>query len=131
MLTEEERVSLALARNDKEAAEKRFFDAAQPFYHYGFSVGCRDTHHWDVYADRPAFKENAHNAVQPERCHLQVPADNRVRERVFAIRGEPGNVIVRDEHSDPHRPHPRESLKFDTLDAAMGWISRQLMKVPE
>lgn len=51
-------------------------------------------------------------------------------ERAFRIRGEPGNVIVLDERWNPHKPHPRESMTFRTIGAAMLWISEELMQEP-
>lgn len=49
------------------------------------------------------------------------------KERAFAIRGEPGDVRVRDERTDPARPHPRETLRFKSVQAALLWCAEDLM----
>jgi hypothetical protein len=49
------------------------------------------------------------------------------QERAFAIRGEPGNIYVRDERWDKNRPHPRDSIRFLSVEAAMVWITKQLL----
>lgn len=129
-LTLEEKTSYAAQRGKLDAAEKHYFDEAQPFFPLGFSITCRNPGHWDIYADRPSFKEEAHNAIQPERFHQTVPGSKRCRERAFRIRGEAGEVIVIDERSDPHRPHPRDHHTFRSVIGAMLWICEELMQEP-
>ncbi len=65
-----------------------------------FSFSQRDTYHWDV--------------VTRER-------------RVFCIRGEPGDIYIRDERSPSHRDGPVTKLSFKTVDAAVAWITSELM----
>ncbi|KLK91378.1 hypothetical protein AA309_19955 [Microvirga vignae] len=71
-----------------------------------FSFAQRDTHHWDV-------------------------SDGR--ERVFAIRGEPGRIIVRDERSGDQQygRHPRAISCFETVNQAMAWCALQLILNPK
>lgn len=54
------------------------------------------------------------------------------KERAFAIRGEPGMVIVRDERSDEQKygKFPRASLNFPSIQAAIGYIAFQFMAEP-
>jgi hypothetical protein len=59
-----------------------------------FNVYQRDEHHWDV-------------------------SDGK--RRVFAIRGEPGAVLVRDERKGP------KSHSFKTVTAAVAWCADELM----
>lgn len=129
-LTLEEKTSFAAGRAELLAAEKHFYDAAQPFFPLGFSIGYRNPGHWDIYASCPAYRGQAHNATQPERCHTQVPRTGRQRERAFRIRGEPGNVLIYDERSNPHRPTPRADLTFRSVMSAMVWICEELMQEP-
>lgn len=129
-LTLEEKTSYAAYRGKLDAAEKHFFDEAQPFFPCGFSITRRNPGHWDIYASRPAYQEEAHNATQPEHCHITVPGSKRCNERAFRIRGEPGNVLIYDERSNPHRPHPRADLTFKSVLAAMMWICEELMQEP-
>ena len=41
----------AACRNAKPT-DKHFFDPAQPFFPLGFSVGCRNPDHWDIYTEQ-------------------------------------------------------------------------------
>lgn len=70
-----------------------------------FNVSRRNPHHWDVSAVGVG--------------------------RAFAIRGEPGDVIVRDEREDASRPHPRPVLRFKSVAIAMAWIADELMQEPQ
>lgn len=129
-LTLEEKTSYAAYKARKNEAEKHFFDAAQPFFPFGFGISYRNPGHWDIFADRPAFEEMAHNATQPECNHKRIPGSERIRERAFRIRGEPGDVLVYDERGDPHRPFPRGDVHFRSMTAAMLWIAEELMQEP-
>ena len=126
-LTLEEKTNGAVIRAREVEAEKHFFDAAQPFYPFGFSVGYRNPGHWDVVARRTPGKAAAWRHAHPDG---RTSDQDDVRERAFRIRGEPGDVVVLDERWDPHRPHPRESLRFRSVMAAMLWITEELMQEP-
>ncbi|MBR0879539.1 hypothetical protein ABIF65_002404 [Bradyrhizobium japonicum] len=125
--TLDEKFNFAEMRAREATAEKHFFDAAQPFFPLGFSVGNRNHGHWDVFAQMCPGKASAWQAAHPEGS---TSATDRDRERAFRIRGEPGNVVVFDERWDPHRPHPRETLKFRSVLAAMVYIMEELMQEP-
>lgn len=127
LLTIEQKVSYAETRAREEAAEKHFFDQAQPHFPLGFSVCYRGESHWDVSAEQCPGKASAWRYANPGG---QTTAQDGGRERAFTIRGEPGKVVVYDERWDPHRPHPREALKFKSVTMAMMWIVEELMEVP-
>jgi hypothetical protein len=126
--TLEEDMNFAVVRAKEQAAELHFFDKAQPYFPFGFSVGYRNPGHWDIYASQCPGKTSAWLSVDPE--GRKTSARDGERERAFRIRGEPGNVIVMDERWDPHRPRPRESLTFRSVMAAMVYIAEELMQEP-
>lgn len=126
-LTVEEKMEAAAVRAKQLAAEKHFYDAAQPFYPMGFSVFYRNPGHWDVTAKITPGQASAWLESHPEGRTTDTDYGT---ERAFRIRGEPGNVIVMDERWDPHRPHPRASLNFRSVMAAMVWIAEELMREP-
>jgi hypothetical protein len=126
--TLQEKLGGAVARAREETTGKHFFDKAQPFFPLGFSVGYRNPGHWDVWAKTcPGMKE-AWLAAHPG--GEIIASGEEPRERAFRIRGEPGNVVVLDERWNPHRPHPRESMKFRSVLSAMLWIVEELMQEP-
>ena len=126
-LTLDEKAEYAAMRARRDEAEKHFYDAAEPFYPLGFSVGYRNPGHWDVYAAKHPGFEQAHEHINgPGSVSPNKPG----KERVFAIRGEPGAVVVRDERWNPHRPHPREPMTFRSVAHAMLWIADELMQEP-
>lgn len=124
-LTLDEKLGYAKTRAGEEEAERHFYDKAQPFYPRGFSIGYRNPGHWDVYADQAPGKASAWRAAHP---NGETTAQDGGRERAFRIRGEPGNVMVFDERWNPHRPHPRETINFRSVMAAMVWIAEELMQ---
>lgn len=126
-LTLEEKVNSAEHRAREKEAEKHFFDAAQPHFPLGFSIGYRNPGHWDIYAQECPGRTSAWLAANPGGS---TSARDGQQERAFCIRGEPGEVFVRDERWDPNRPHPRESMKFRSVMAAMVWICEELMREP-
>jgi hypothetical protein len=126
-LTLDEKLSFAKRRASVVEAEKYFFDEAQPHYPLGFSVIYRNPGHWDIIAKEAPGRASAWLAANPGG---QTSATDDQRERAFRIRGEPGSVVVFDERWDPHRPHPRESMCFRSVMAAMLWISDELMQEP-
>lgn len=126
-LTLDEKTEYAARRAAEIEAEKHFFDAAQPFYPYGFSIGYRNPGHWDIYARQVPGKVSAWLHANPG---SSTSAKDGERERAFCIRGEAGNVAVRDERWNPHKPHPRECLTFRSVAAAMLWIGEELMQEP-
>src|SRR5690349_17534578 len=65
-LTLQEKLNGVVSRAREVEAEKHFFDAAQPFYPLGFSVGYRNPGHWDVYAQQCPGKASAWKAAHPE-----------------------------------------------------------------
>jgi hypothetical protein len=127
-LTLEEKVSYAQSRAREKEAEKHFFDLNQPHFPFGFSIGQRNPGHWDIYARQCPGKVSAFNHANPGGF---TSAKDGQQERAFCIRGEPGDVRVRDERWDPHRPFPRENMKFRSVLAAMLWICEELMQEPQ
>jgi hypothetical protein len=140
-LTLDEKLSSAEMRAREIECEKHFFDEAQPFFPLGFSVGYRNPGHWDIYAPQVPGKDAAWlTAHGPGSSINGATIDDiekvkahRPRERAFAIRGEPGNVVVRDERWNPHRPFPRrDSLPtFKSVMAAMIYVMEELMQEPK
>jgi hypothetical protein len=126
--TLEEKQEFAATRAKEKAAEVHFFDAAQPFFPLGFSVGYRNPGHWDIFASQCPGKVQAFLSVDPVGRYTD--AKDGGRERAFRVRGNPGDVVVFDERWDPHRPHPREPLKFRSVLGAMLWIVEELMREP-
>lgn len=126
--TLQEKADAASDRVRQQVAEKHFYDKAQPFFPLGFSVGYRNPGHWDIYAEQVPGKVSAFLSVDPE--HRSTSGKDGGRERAFRIRGEPGNVQVIDERWNPHKPHPREWMKFHSILAAMLWIVEELMQEP-
>lgn len=126
-LTLEEQMNGAETRARERTAEKHFFDQAQPFFPFGFSIGRRNAGHWDVYAKQCPGYASAWQAAHPEGS---TSANDGDRERAFRIRGEPGDVQVIDERWNPNNPHPREWMKFRSITAAMVWICEELMQEP-
>ncbi|MET4720716.1 hypothetical protein ABIF63_004822 [Bradyrhizobium japonicum] len=96
--TLDEKLAGAESRAREAAAEKHFFDLAQPFSPLGFSVGYRNPGHWDIYAKQCPGFASAWQAAHPEGT---TSARDGEHERAFRIRGEPGNVFVYDERWDP------------------------------
>lgn len=127
-LTLEEKTSYAVSRAREAEAEKHFFDKAQPFYPLGFSVNYRNPGHWDVYARCAPGKVSAWQAAHPNGQTSERDGQN---ERAFRIRGETGNVAVLDERWNPYKPHPRETVKFRSVMAAMLWVAEELMQEPQ
>lgn len=126
-LTIDEKVNYAVMAAREDAAEKHFFNAAQPFFPLGFSVNHRNQGHWDIYARRSPGKVAAWEHAHPEGS---TSAKDDERERAFRIRGTPGNVVVYDERWNPHQPHPRADIKFRSVLSAMLWIVEELMQEP-
>jgi hypothetical protein len=126
-LTVEEKMGAAQARARDEAAEKHFFDAAQPHYPFGFNICHRNPGHWDIYARECPGRRSAWLEANPGGM---TSAKDGQTERAFRIRGEPGGVVVFDERWNPRDPHPRESKKFRSVMAAMVWICEELMQEP-
>lgn len=124
-LTIDEKTSFAADHARRLEAEKHFFDAAQPFYPYGFSIFYRNPGHWDISAQQTPGKVRA-----LEYAGGSTTARDGGQERAFRIRGEPGKVVVLDERWDPHRPHPRDEIKFRSVMAAVMWIAEELMQEP-
>ncbi len=126
-LTLEEKSDAAADRARLLAAQKHFFDLSEPFFPLGFSVTYRNPGHWDITAKAHPGEGPAWEHVNGAGSTSQKDGD---RERAFAIRGEPGNVVVRDERWNPHRPHPRETPTFRSVMGAMLWIMEELMQEP-
>lgn len=127
-LTVDEKMQSAAMDARQIEAEKHFFNASQPHICRWFSVQKRNENHWDVAAPQAMGYASAWMA-----SHLtgsSTSAKDGDTERAFRIRGEPGNVVVFDERWDPHRPHPRESMRFRSIAMAMAWIADELMAEP-
>lgn len=128
-LTLEEKTNCAMRRAAEVTAEKHFFDLNAPkHFPCGFSIYRRNTGHWDVAADMVSGRASAWLAAHPGGTTSEKDGG---RERAFRIRGEPGNVVVYDERWDPHRPHPRNDIKFRSVMMAVLWIAEELMKEPK
>jgi hypothetical protein len=128
-LTLREKLNGAEESAREREAEIHFFEAAQPFFPLGFSVGYRNPGHWDIYAEQCPGKASAWKAAHPTGT---TTARDGGRERAFCIRGEPGNVVVRDERWDPTRPFPRRDTlpTFRSVMGAMLYICEELMQEP-
>lgn len=114
-------------RKELEIAHgKTFYDAALPHFPLGFSIHNRNPGHWDIVAKQVPGRVSAWKAANPEGSTIETDGAN---ERAFCIRGEPGNVVVRDERWNPHNPSP-DPLKFPDVATAMAWICTELMKEP-
>ncbi|MBN6820661.1 hypothetical protein JRF84_13845 [Methylobacterium organophilum] len=126
-LTLEEKVAGAERRARELAAEKHFYDAAQPFFPLGFSVSYRNPGHWDVIARECPGRVSAWEAANPDG---RTSAQDGGLSRAFRIRGEPGEVTVYDERWNPHRERGLPPLTFRTVTMAMLWIVEELMQEP-
>lgn len=126
-LTLEEKTEAAEHRAREKAAELHFFDQGQPHYPLGFSIHYRNPGHWDVAASETPGRASAWLAANPGG---RTNGRDGSTERAFRIRGEPGAVVVFDERWNPHKPHPRESMEFRSVSAAMAWIVEELMQEP-
>ncbi|MFC3693373.1 hypothetical protein [Chenggangzhangella methanolivorans] len=127
-LTIDEKLNAAQRRAREHTLEKHYFDAAQPFFPRGFTVYRRNSGHWDVSARQCPGRIRAWLEANPGSSTSET--EGEARERAFRIRGEPGAVVVFDERWNPHRPHPREPLRFRSVAAAMLWISEEMMQDP-
>lgn len=93
-----------------------------------FSVCQRDTHHFDIISDRRPGYVQWYYEQNPD--GVAYPMRDGGRERAFAIRGEPGEIYIRDERWDWDRKFPRESLKFPSVESAMAWVVATLLVKP-
>ena len=107
--------------------ECRHYDAAQPFYPLGFSIGYRNPGHWDVYAAETPGRVSAWLEANPG---SSTSTRDGERQRAFRIRGDAGAVIVDDERWNPREPHPREPHHFQTVAEAVAWIATEMMREP-
>lgn len=97
-----------------------------PFVPGSFSVGQRDTHHFDIFAPRrPGYVQWYYREENPD--GVAYPMRDGGNERAFAIRGEPGAIYIRDERWDQDRPRPRDCIDFPSVEAAMAWVVATLM----
>ena len=126
-LSIDEKAAYAAHRAKEVAAEKHFYDLHRPHFPLGFSVGYRNPGHWDVYAQRAHGRPEAFMYANPGGFTSDKDPS---RERAFAIRGEPGRVIVRDERWNPHRKFGDVFPPFRSVMAAMLWIMEELMQEP-
>lgn len=92
----------------------------------GFSVGQRDTYHFDVYARRrPGYVQWFY---EKNPTSVAYPMADGQQERAFAIRGEPGKICVRDERWDrASEMRDRKPLTFPSVESAMAWIVATLL----
>lgn len=90
-----------------------------------FSVWARDTYHFDVGAERRPGYIKWWLAENP--TSMAYPLMDGGSERAFAIRGEPGNIYIRDERWDPEAPRPRPLRQFASVEAAMAWVTAELL----
>ena len=122
-----EKTAFAESLAREKAAEKHFFDIAQPFFPLGLSINYRNPGHWDVYAHQAPGKASAWRVAHP---NGETNEQDGGVERAFRIRGEPGSVIVLDERWNPHCPYPRGRMQFRSVLGAMLWIVEELMQEP-
>ncbi len=127
-LTLDEKTHYAARRAVEREAELHFFDANQPHFPLGFSIGWRNPGHWDIYAERAHGRPAAFMHVNPQGSTSDKDPS---RERAFRIRGEAGEVVVYDERWNPHRQRGGDPLKFRSVMAAMVWICEELMQEPQ
>jgi hypothetical protein len=93
----------------------------------GFTVSRRDTYHFDIYTERrPGYVQSYY---QRNPYHLCQPMADLEIERAFAIRGEPGNIYIRDERWDLDKKSNRTDVIFPTVESAMAWVVATLMIV--
>lgn len=116
------------ARHDRERQEQ--LANSRPyipgrFVPGSFSVGQRDTHHFDIGAVRRPGYVQWYYEQNPN--SIAYPMADGLRERAFAIRGEPGAIYVRDERWDRENPRPRPMLEFPSVESAMAWVVATLM----
>lgn len=123
-LTLETKMSCDGRRAQEVAAEKHFFMLNQPFFPNGFDVHRRNPGHWDIIAKQVPGKYSAWRAANPGG---ETSGKDGETERAFRIRGEDGEVVLMDERWDPFRPHPRPSITFRTVTAAMLYVVEELM----
>lgn len=90
-----------------------------------YSVGQRDTYHFDIFSPRRPGYVQWYYRENPT-C-VAYPMNEGAQERAFAIRGEPGRIFVRDERWDYKQPPPRDSLKFPSVESAFAWITATLL----
>lgn len=126
-LTVDEKMNFGARRGREKEAEEHFFDIAQPFYPLGFSVIYRNPGHWDIIARECPGRASAWRAAHTDGY---TSAQDGQRVRAFRIRGKPDEVLIMDERWNPRQPHPRESLKFRSIQSAMLWIIEELMQEP-
>lgn len=124
-LTVEQKTTYAAQHAREPSAEKHFYDLNLKTYRAGyFSCTERNEGHWDIYAPQVQGKASAWRFANPKG---RTTAEDGLTERAFCIRGEGTEVFVRDERWNPHRPHPRGSMEFRSVQGAMLWISEELM----
>jgi len=133
--TVEQAMDNAKMRAAEKAAEIFFYKKNTPFYPLGFSVTNRNPGHWDIFAEKVPGEASAWKSSHPDGS---TSAKDNGRERAFCIRGGPHEVqwggdglfYVRDERWNPLNPHPRKSMPFRSVIAAMVWICEELMQEP-
>lgn len=90
-----------------------------------FSVVQRDRYHFDVYAQRrPGYVQYFY---EKNPTSISYPMAEGLDERAFAIRGEPGDIYVRDERWDIDKNRSRAAHRFESVKQAMTWISSLML----
>lgn len=90
-----------------------------------FSVSQRDTHHFDIFAPRrPGYVQWYYNKNPDEAVE---PMNDRAQERAFAIRGEPGNIYLRDERWDIDPKASNLVYPFPSVESAMAFVVATLL----
>ncbi len=90
-----------------------------------FSVWQRDTYHFDIGATtRPGYVKWW---LEENPTSMGYPLNDGSSERAFAIRGEPGNIYIRDERWDKEAPRPRPLRYFASVESAMAWVVAELL----
>lgn len=122
-IMEEQRKRHAADREEQLAASRPYVPG--PFVPGSFSVTQRDTHHFDIGARRRPGYVQWFYEQNPD--SVAYPMNDDQRERAFAIRGEPGDIYIRDERWDRLAPRPRPVLHFPSVESAMAWVVATLM----
>jgi len=119
-----------LANRENNEARKQQLARSKPyvpgrFVPGAFSVGKRDTYHFDIYAERRPGYVQWYYKNNPET--YAVPMEEYENERAFAIRGKPGNIYIRDERWDIAADRSKIINGFPTVESAMAWVKATLL----
>lgn len=112
------------ADRDEQLSRATLYEPG-PFVPGSYSVGRRDTYHFDIFAPRRPGYVIWYYQQNPG--GIAYPMKDGASERAFAVRGDPGDIYIWDERWNPAIPRPRESIHFPSVESAMAWISATLL----